>query len=450
MNIIILGAGKVGISLTENFVKEGYDVVLIDSNEKIIEDAVNKYDVNGVVGNGLERSLLLEAGIESADYFISCTSLDQTNILCCVLAKKLGAKKTVARVRDPIYFNEMNNIKKDLGIDLAFNPEYRTATDIAQILRFPSAESVESFAGGKAVLIELNIEEGNAIIGKSLKDVSNENSYNVLFGMVKRGKEFLIPRGDFIVEENDVVYVIAEEKSIINFCKKIKVFKRKSKNVFIVGGGKIAYYLAKALISEGVNVKILEQDLNRSEELSEELPKATILCGDGTDQAILIEEGMANFDACVTLTGIDEENVIVSLFAKQKKIDKVVTKIDKQSVADMVKVLGLETIVSPSNSISNHILRFIRAHSAESGGGVNTLYKLHDKAEALEFTVEDDFSGKLIPLKELKLKRQVLIGGIVRDDKYLLPTGESFLIPKDKVIVITLAKQVSNLQDILR
>lgn len=450
MKIIVLGVGKVGATLTESLVKEGYEVIVIDYNEQVVTDVVNRYNVKGIVGGGLERETLIEAGISEANYFISCTSKDETNILCCVLAKKLGAKNTIARVRDPQYFDEMNSIRQELGIDFAFNPERRAAKDIAQILKFPSAKSVENFARGRANLVELEVLEGNPIIGKSLKELSSLFSFKILFGMIKRDEKYFIPNGDFVIELGDIVYIIAKESDIADFCKKLKIYKRTTKSAFIIGGGKIAYYLAKELISLGISVKILEKDKERCLQLSELLPNVMVLCGDGTDQSVLDEEGIADSDACITLTGIDEENVIISLYASQKQVNKVVTKIDRGSVANMVKILGIDSVISPKDSIANHILQFIRAHKAQTGSGVNTLYKLHDKVEALEFIVDENFKEKNIPIKNLKLKNGILIGGIVRGNQYILPSGDSELMPNDSVIIVTAVRQIDELADIFR
>jgi len=450
MNLVIVGAGKVGSTLVESFVNENHDIVVVDVNANTVGNVVNRYDVKGIIGGGLERSVLLDAGVDKADFLIACTSRDEMNILCCVLGKKLGAKRTIARVRDPEYFKEMENMKEDLGLDFFFNPEYRAAAEISKVLKFPSALNVENFADGKVNMVEFHIEKGNPIIGKSLKDVSKEYGNKFLIGIVYRGGEAFIPRGDFVIEEGDNIHIIASESEIASFSKRLKIFKPRAKAVFIVGGGKIAYYLAQDLLSAGVDVKIVESDLSRAEELSVSLPKATVICGDGTEQELLNEESLKSNDACVTLTGVDEENVIISLFAKQKGVSKVITKVDRTSVFDMVKIFGLDTVVSPRTAIANHIIRFVRAHQADSGSGINTLYKFHDKVEALEFDVNENFGGLDVPLKELQIKRNVLIGGIVRGGVFILPDGSSELKVGDKVIVVTAVRQITALGQILR
>ena len=450
MNLIIIGVGKVGETLVSNFTNENHDVMVVDVDFEKVQSVVNRYDVNGVAGGGLERKVLLDAGVDKADFVIACTAQDEKNILCCVLARKLGAKYTIARVRDPEYFKEMESMKEDLGLDYLFNPELQSANEIAQVLKFPTAKSVESFANGKATMVEFDVEEGNPLIDKPLMQIAKEYGNDYLFAMVERGEEVIIPRGDFALKSGDCVYIIASEDALNAFAKKVKMFKRSAKSAFIIGGGKTAYYLAKELLDDGVSVKIVEKNEARANELSAELPKATVLLFDATDQEALEEEKMSDSDACVVLTGMDEENVIISLYAKEQGVNKVVTKVDRSSVINMVKQLGLDTVVSPRNVIANHIVRFVRAHQADTGNGINTLYKLHDKAEALEFTVGDNFTGIDVPLKNLGVKSGVLIGGIVREDEFILPSGETSLKIGDKVIVVTAVKQITELKQILK
>ena len=450
MNLVIIGMGKVGSTLVESFVKENHDIVVVDVNSALVSDVVNRFDVKGVVGGGLERSVLLDAGVQKADFLIACTTRDEANILCCVLGKKLGAKRTIARVRDPEYFKEMENMREVLGLDFFFNPEFRTAAEISEVLKFPSALNVENFAGGMVNMVEFRIEDGNPLIGKSVKDISAEYDNKFLIAIVYRGEEAFIPRGDFIIERGDNIHIIATETEIASFTKRLKIFKPRAKTVMIIGGGKIAYYLAQRLIDANVSVKIIENDKVRTAELAEDLPKATVILGDGTEQELLAEEGLKGSDAFVALTGMDEENVIVSLFAKQEGVSKVISKVDKPSIFNMVKMFGLDTVVSPRTVIANHIIRFVRAHQADSGSGINTLYKLHDKVEALEFNVEKDFGGIGVPLKDLGLKRNILIGGIVRGREYILPDGNSKLLVGDKVIVVTAVSQITQLGQILR
>lgn len=450
MNIVIVGAGKVGETLIGNLVREKHDIAIVDSDYDTIKDVVNRYDVRGIVGGGLERSVLIDAGVDKADFLIACTSRDEVNILCCVLAKKIGVQRTIARVRDPEYFKEMENMRTDLGLDYSFNPELATAIEIAEALKFPSTRSVESFAGGHTLMAKFEITENNPLIGKNLQQISKEYDNKILIGIVQRGDKIIIPHGDYVVENRDLINIIGSEQEIIAFCKNLKIFKRKAKSVFIIGGGKITYYLAQELLNAGVSVKIVEKDEARAEELSELLPKATIIIGDGTDQEVLDEENFKGNDACITLTGMDEENVMISLYAKQSKVDKIITKIDRPSVLKLANTLGLGTIVSPRNVIANHIVRFVRYFASGRNEGADTLYKIGNKAEALEFTVPEGFKGVNIPLKNLSIKKNVLIGGIVRDKEFILPSGDSLLKVGDRVIIVSEAKQFTNLSQILK
>lgn len=449
MKILVIGVGKVGETLVKNLTKENHDIIVIDLNSSAINKVVNRYDIKGMIGSGIERDVLMECGVSSADIVISCTSRDEVNVLTCVLAKKLGAKYTVARVRDPKLFKEMGNIRDVLGIDMAFNPEYRTAVEISQVLKFPSAKNVESFARGKALMLEFLLTENNPLVGKSLMDIAGFG-FKILFGAVERGDDIIIPRGDFVLQANDSVHIIATESEITAFCKKLKIFKPRAKSVFIIGGGKIGYYLAKELCATGIDVKIVEKDKEKCLSLSQGLPKVAVLCADGTDQTVLEEENLKGSDAVVTLTGMDESNVIISLYAMQQNVGKVITKIDRENVSQMVNLLGLGTVVSPKEVIANHILRFVRARLATSPQGIKALYRLNEKVEVVEFTVTEDFEGKNIPLKALKIEKSMLIGGIVRGNNFILPMGDSELQIGDRVIVVVNAQKINELSDILR
>ena len=449
MNIVILGTGKTGEILVSNLVKENHTVTVIDEKAKNVEAILSKYDVMGVVGNGVKKSVLEEAGIGRADFFIAATSRDEVNIICCTLAKKYGVRYTVARVRDPEYYTEVGSIKEELNIDMIFNPDYETAKEISRILRFPFANSVESFAGGVASLAEFNITEDNPIIGKAIVEVVKEYETQVIYAAVRRGNKSIIPLGDFVFEEGDVITIIAKDTEITNFCKKLHIFKMPSKSVFIIGGGKTSFYLAEQLIEGGVDVTIIEHNEARSFELSNALPEATVLFGDGSDSDLLLEEKVDRSDACVTLTGMDEENAMISLYVKGLGVNKVVTKINRQSMINMVKVLGLDSVVSPLELTANKIIRFVRSRQYDYKGRVKKLYRISDKAEASEFKVTEGFPTG-IPLKSMKFKKQILVGGVVRNGTFILPTGETTLELNDKIIVIAPAREITELSDILK
>lgn len=450
MNLVIVGIGKVGQTLISNFVKENHDVFAIDIDSNRIQTIVNKYDVNGITGSALERDVLLSAGVDKADFVICCTTQDEKNILCCALAKKLGAKYTIARVRDPELFKEIDNMKAVFGLDYFFNPELQTAKEIISVLKYPSAMSVESFSDGKASMLEFAITKDSPLLNKAIKDISKEYGNKFLFGLIKRGEETFIPHGNTILKENDCVHLITAENLLYNTTKKLQIFKRSAKSVFILGGGKISYYLAKELLDSFISVKIVENNMQRAEELSKSLPRATILFFDANDQENLEEEKLQNSDACVALTGMDEENVIISLYAKSKGVQKIVTKVDKTSMGNMVSKLGLDTVVSPRDIIANDIVRFVRAHQSRDTDNINALYKLYDIAEALEFSVDENFTSANIPLKDLPIKDNVLIGGIVRKGEFILPEGKTVIKNNDKVIILTIDKQITELNQIIK
>ena len=451
MKILIVGAGKVGRTLATSFVNEHHDVTIIDVRRSTVEALVNSLDVIGLVGGALEKDTLENAGVSECDLFISSTSRDEMNILTCVLAKKLGAKRTIARVRDPEYLKGMENLKDILGLDLIFNPERRTAFEIENALKFPSAKGLEVFAGGKALMVEFEIEKNNPIIGESLKDVNKMFGGNVLFGMVKRGKKTYIPNGAFIIEKEDRVHIIGSEKDISAFCKRIKMFKPRSKSIAIIGGGKISVHLATELLKNpDTNVKIVEEDPSICERLAEILPKATIVCGDATDQTLLNEEKVMDADACVALTDLDETNVVLSLYAKQKNVGKIITKINRTSMYEMAEKIGLDSAVSPRLAIANQIIGFVRSHKTKEDKGITNFYKIADSVEAIEFTVKEDFAHINKPLRSLVIKSNALIGGIVRDEQFILPTGETSIQAGDMLIVVTDKKQINDLTEIFR
>ncbi len=451
MKFVIIGIGKIGETLVEKLSQEKHDVVIVDKNAEVVETLVNKYDIFGVIGGGADRSSLMDAGVENADFVIACTSRDELNILCCILAKKLGAKYTLARVRDPEYFNEIEYMNSELELDMFFNPERRTAFEISNILAFPSATDVERFADGAAVMIEFRIKPENPMIGMSIYDVVKKHTVSALFSMVERGDKVYIPRGDFVIQEGDVLHVTASEEEITKFSKKMQIFRRGAKSVTIIGGGKIGYYLAEELIKKKISVKIIEKDEDRCMELAEKLPKATIINGDGTDHELLDEMNIEKSNALVALTGMDEENVIVSLYAISKKVNKVVSKVDRPTIQQMVKHLGLDTILSPINAVADQILKFVRAQEAGGTSGINQLYKIHDKVEAIEFTLTADNCAFLgVPLKALNMRKNFLVNGIIREGKYIIPTGDTVFQAGDDVLIVTTEKGVRDINAMLK
>ncbi len=450
MKLVIVGAGKVGSTLVEKLSNEGHDVIIVDVCDKTVEHLVNKYDVKGVVGGGADRDVLQEAGIDSADFFISSTSRDELNVLSCMLAKKMGARMTIARVRDPEYYSAQDYMSKELGIDMLFNPELKTAEEIALILRYPTAISIDPFADGAVLMLQFLIKQDNPIVNMTVADIVKQYNAKILLSVVEREGEVHIPRGDFVIKTGDRVYVTAGANELSDFIKALQIYKKRAKSVFIVGGGKISYYLATQLLKDKVKVTIIDQDEERCKELSDLLSDAEILCGDGSDQEVLDEEDIASRDACVALTGIDEENVIISLYATTKQVPKVIAKVDRPTVAKMARQIGIDSALSPRNVIANHILRFIRANRTTKGNRMDSLYKIGDTAEAVEFSVTENCKFLDTPLRQLNINKDYLVNGIVRNNEFILPTGDSTLMIGDDVLIVSAKNTLMDLNDIIK
>lgn len=451
MHIIVIGGGKVGITLIEHLAKEGHDIVLIDNDPKVVESIINQFDIMAICGNGATCGILTEAGVAKTNLVISVTHSDELNILCCMVAKRMGARHTIARVRNPDYASQLYFMRNELGLSMMINPEFEAANEISRILRFPSAIKLDTFAKGRVELVEIKIAAGSPLSGMPLRALHGKYHVQVLVCAVQRGDEVFIPTGDFVLQEGDKIHITASHAELAAFFKELGIFKNKVKTVLIIGGGKIAFYLARQLCEMGMKVKIIEQDKQRCVELSEMLPKAMILQGDGTDQSLLLEEGLQQVDALVALTGIDEENIIVSIYACLKQVDKVVTKVNRNSFTDILESIGLESVIAPKNITANNIVRYVRAKQNSVGSSVQTLYKLvNDKVEALEFIVSDNslLIGKT--LKELQLKDNLLVASIIRRGKLIFPRGSDTIEANDSVVVVTTNQFLRDLRDILR
>lgn len=451
MKIVIIGAGKIGMTLASTLSVEGHDVTLIDNDPKIIENAINQHDLTGIVGNGVNFTIQREAGVAHADVVIATTYSDEINMLCCLVAKKIGVRHTVARIRDPEYSRQFIFMLDEMGLDMVVNPEMEAAREISRILRYPYAIGVDTFAKGKVDLAEMKIPAGSVLDGISVTDIPKKLNVRILVCAVQHGDQVYIPRGESVLQAQDHIYFTAPHKELAAFFRKIDAYRRKLKNVFIVGGGRIAYYLARQLLELGIGVKLVELDEKRCEVLASLLPKAKIIHGDGTDQELLAEEDFAGADASVAVTGIDEENIILSMFAIQHSIHKIVTKVSKTTLTDMLETIGLDSVITPKNITSDLILGYIRALQAGSGGGVQTLYKLVDgRVEALEFHVRKESKVTHTPLMRLNLRVDVLICCIIRAGQIIYPGGNDTIEPGDIVIVTTTSKKLTALDDILK
>lgn len=449
MNIVIVGDGKVGATLVEHLSQEGHDIVVIDRDSKIVEQMVNSYDVMGICGNGASYDVQIEAGVSSARLFIAATSSDELNILCCLIAKKVGAHHTIARVRNPDYLKQLPFIKEELGLSMIVNPEYDAANEIAKVLRFPNAINIETFSRGNVDLAELKINDGNPLCDMALTDIFGAFKTKILVCAVQRKADVLIPRGDFVLKSGDKIHITAPRGELVRFMKKLGIYKHRTKDIMIIGGGKMGYYLARQLSeSGGYNVKIIEIDRDRCDKLCTLLPDVNIINGDGTDRGILYEQGIESQDAFVALTTIDEENIISSMYASSLGISKTVAKVNRVSY-QVLESIGMDSAFSSKAIAANRIIGYVRALENSGESSVQTLYKLvGGQVEALEFKITADFKNIGIPLKELDINNDTLIASIIRDNHVIFPDGNDSIEIGDSVIIVSKSKQFRSINQI--
>lgn len=450
MKIVIIGDGKVGYKLAKQLSSEKYDIILIDNNEEKLRKSIERMDVFCVAGEGGSVEVQQRADVPHADLVIACTSTDECNMLSCLIARRLGARHTIARVRNPIYYKQIDFLKKDLHLSMVVNPELIVAGDITRLLLFPDASKVETFVKGRVELVEFPIHCGK-LEGLSLSELYARFQVQVLVCAVESGETVLIPDGDYILKAGDKLHIAASHQNMEQFFKKIALRKEKIKNAMICGGGRVAYYLASQLCNLGMNVKIIERNRERCEELSELLPKATIINGDATEHDLLIEEGIEKTDAFIALTGMDEENIIMSLFASKQSVSKVIVKINEDRRAMMIDELGLDSIVSAKTATADAILGYVRARrNSQCSANVETMYQLLDgRVEALEFIIKSENAYTGVPLKDLNLKVNNIIACIARGRKIIIPNGDDSIQVGDSVVIITMTKQIRDLDDIL-
>lgn len=450
MKIVIIGDGKVGYKLAKQLSSEKYDIILIDNNEEKLRKSIERMDVFCVAGEGGSVEVQQRADVPHADLVIACTSTDECNMLSCLIARRLGARHTIARVRNPIYYKQIDFLKKDLHLSMVVNPELIVAGDITRLLLFPDASKVETFVKGRVELVEFPIHCGK-LEGLSLSELYARFQVQVLVCAVESGETVLIPDGDYILKAGDKLHIAASHQNMEQFFKKIALRKEKIKNAMICGGGRVAYYLASQLCNLGMNVKIIERSRERCEELCELLPKATIINGDATEHDLLIEEGIEKTDAFIALTGMDEENIIMSLFASKQSVSKVIVKINEDRRAMMIDELGLDSIVSAKTATADAILGYVRARrNSQCSANVETMYQLLDgRVEALEFIIKSENAYTGVPLKDLNLKVNNIIACIARGRKIIIPNGDDSIQVGDSVVIITMTKQIRDLDDIL-
>ena len=450
MKIVIIGDGKVGYKLAKQLSSEKYDIILIDNNEEKLRKSIERMDVFCVAGEGGSVEVQQRADVPHADLVIACTSTDECNMLSCLIARRLGARHTIARVRNPIYYKQIDFLKKDLHLSMVVNPELIVAGNITRLLLFPDASKVETFVKGRVELVEFPIHCGK-LEGLSLSELYARFQVQVLVCAVESGETVLIPDGDYILKAGDKLHIAASHQNMEQFFKKIALRKEKIKNAMICGGGRVAYYLASQLCNLGMNVKIIERNRERCEELCELLPQATIINGDATEHDLLIEEGIEKTDAFIALTGMDEENIIMSLFASKQSVSKVIVKINEDRRAMMIDELGLDSIVSAKTATADAILGYVRARrNSQCSANVETMYQLLDgRVEALEFIIKSENAYTGVPLKDLNLKVNNIIACIARGRKIIIPNGDDSIQVGDSVVIITMTKQIRDLDDIL-
>lgn len=452
MNIIIVGCGKVGCTLVEALSIENHNIVVIDSRPEKVSALTDTVDVMGIVGNGVSHTTLKQAGIETADLLIAVTGSDEENLLCCVIAKKSGHCQTIARIRNPIYNEEKDFLQKEFGLSMIINPELTAANEISKVFQFPSAIRVDTFAKGRVELLHFKIGNNSPLCGLKLSKFHATLHCNdiLVCTIARNSEEVIIPNGDFEFQENDVVAIVSERRNAIDFFRKIGIVKNRVGNAILAGGGKVSYYLAKSLLASGIRVTIIEVDRERCDILSELLPHATVICGDATDQNLLLQEGLEHAQGFAALTGLDEENILLSLYANDISNAKTVTKINRINFHSVINELNLGSIIYPRIITSDYILKYARSTYNSKDSNVETLYKLaNGKAEALEFIIKADSAVAGIPLADLHFRKNTLICCIYRNGKVIIPSGQDIMMAGDSVLVVLSGYRISDIKEIL-
>ena len=449
MKIVIIGLGTIGRTILKTLAKDNHTITIIDEKKEKVEKLIEKYDVFGVVGNGACMDIQREAKVKDADLVIVLTESDELNIFACMVARKAGAKNTIARVRNPDYSNQISEMKDDLGISMLVNPERDTANEIFNLINLPSIVQVENFANGRVLLVEIVAEKGCLLIGESLYTLGKKLETKALICAVQRKGEVVIPSGNFVFQEGDRVHFTSDVQTLGDFLTEINLVKLPLRNIMIVGGSKVGLYLAEQLSAKKYRVKLIESNKEKAEELAEALPKATIIHANGTQHDVLIEEGLESMDAFVAITGVDEENMVASMFASKMKVKKTITQIKSDDLSAMLVELGMHNNVSPKHVVANRIASYIRALANKRGSNVLTLSRLvNDRVEALEFAAKRQEKLYNRPLRDLRIKENCLIACIIRQNEVMIPDGNSCIQQGDNVIVVTTHKNFDDLTDI--
>lgn len=452
MKIILVGCGKIGGAILERLLAEGHDVVAIDSNIGVLNATVDQYDCMGVCGSGTDYNTLSEAGAEDADLFVAVTGSDEFNMLSCFMAKGMGASHTIARIRNPEYNDHnLDFIKEQLELSMAINPEALAAQDAYHILQLPSADKIDTFSRGSFQMVELRIKEDSGLNDMSLMDLRKKYKASFLICAVRRGDEVHIPDGTFVLKTGDRIGIMAAHAEIEKLLRQMGLMQKQAKNAIIVGAGRTAYYLAKMLLKSGTSVKIIDHNAEKCELMSEAVPQAVVIQGDATKQDLLLEEGIKTIDALAAFTNIDEVNILLSLFASKREVPKVISKVNRPEFTAMAESMGIESIISPRQAIADVLVRFARGIENSKGAKMETLYKIMDSdAEALEFLIPENCPLAGRPLKELKLKKNILIAGIKRERSAIIPSGDDQILPGDRVILLAAGRRINDIAEIIR
>ncbi len=452
MKVIVSGCGKIGTAIVESLLKEKHDITVIDVDRSVIEFATTRYDVLGFCGNGASYDVLREASADKCDLFISVTASDEFNMLSCFVAKKAGAKNTVARIRNSEYNNKsFGFVKNELGLNVVINPELLTAQTIFNVLELPSATKIEPFSSSETEMVEITLKGNSKVLGTPLYELRKKYNYNFLVCLVQRGEEVYIPNGSFVLQDGDKLGVFASKSDISKLFKAFGLENKPIKSVMIVGASKTAHYLSNLLVDAKSSVKLIEINKEKCEEFSKNIEKVNVIYGDGMNQDLLLEEGIGEVDAFVALTGKDEQNVLMSVYSQNKGVQKTLTKINRDEIVDISQSLGLETVITSKNLVADVIVSYARALENSKESKIETLYRLlSGKAEAAEFKVLSDFKRTGIPIKDLKISPNVLIAGIIRNRETIIPCGEDVILEGDRVIVITAGRSLIDLSEIIK
>ena len=450
MKILIIGMGTIGRTILDNLTGEDHTITIIDENKEKVQNLIERYDVMGVVGNGACLDVQLEAEANTADTVIVVTQSDEVNILACLVAKKAGAGSTIARVRNPEYRKQVEKMKEELGLSMIVNPERAAADEIFNLISLPSISNIEHFAKSRVSLVEVEAEKGCALIGETLISAGKKFNTQALICAIQRDGKVIIPSGSFEIQEGDKISFTADTKSLGDFLEEINMVEKPFKNVMIVGGGRVGYYLAEALSKKKYKVKIIESNKAQAEEMAELLPKVNVVCGNGTRHSVLIEEGIEAMDVFVALTGSDEANIIVSMFANQVNVRKTITQVMSDELINMLGGKQIEHSVSPKHITASKIISYVRSIANKRGSNVLTLSRLvNDQVEALEFLAKSDEKFYNIPLKKLRIKENCLIACIIRDNQVIIPKGMDVIQKGDTVVVVTTHKNFDDLTDLI-